>query len=205
MTPFDDQLQKMTDEAADITDSADSRFFDKLESSLGKELCTSQFSTKVAVQFLKATICDDGNSSKFQRVIGYVLDIVNNVNPRKPDQNKSPHTSGQSGCPNIIRGLRANPVWDTSEFPWIKAFEAAGPAICAELIALRGLNSFQPYRSPIGSSARTSSDSMNRTNADHLGAFATTCGDWNVCYLHLHGVDIGDNLAKCPITAAAIE
>lgn len=194
----------MADGTATAIAASDLKFFEKLESSLGKELCISQFSSKVAVQFLKARICDNSDSTRFQRVIGYVLDILNGTSHRKFDQNVT-HVGGQSGCPNIIRGLRANPVWDTSLFPWIKAFEAAGPAICAELIALRGFNSFQPYRSPVGTSARTSSDSSNRTNADHLGALATTRGDWNVCYLNLHGVDIGDNLAKCPITAAAIE
>lgn len=192
----------MSDRSCPTVTIADSNFFEKLENSLSKELCISQFSSKVAVQFLKTRICDDSNSSSFQRIIGFMLDIVNDVNHRRSGQS---HIGGQSGCPNIIRGLRACPIWDTSLFPWIMALEIAAPAICSELMALRGLNSFQPYRSPLGSSAKISSDCENRTHADHLGEFATTSGDWNVCYLHLHGVDIGDNLAKCPVTAAAIE
>ena len=78
--------------------------------------------------------------------------------------------------------------------------------ICLELMALRGQNSFQPYRSPISPIAVASSSSHRPDKlADSLGALGTTTGDWNVCYLHLHGLDIGDSLLKCPITAAAIE
>ena len=37
-----------------------------------------------------------------------------------------------------------------------------------------------------------------------MGALATDRGDWNVCYLQLHGINFEDNLTKCPQTAAAI-
>ncbi len=39
---------------------------------------------------------------------------------------------------------------------------------------------------------------------DHLGSFATDKGDWNVCYLHLHGLNFQHNLNMCPVTAEVV-
>eukprot|EP00596_Hydrurales_sp_CCMP1899_P008662 CAMPEP_0119053306 /NCGR_PEP_ID=MMETSP1177-20130426/74348_1 /TAXON_ID=2985 /ORGANISM="Ochromonas sp, Strain CCMP1899" /LENGTH=365 /DNA_ID=CAMNT_0007033229 /DNA_START=291 /DNA_END=1391 /DNA_ORIENTATION=- len=130
------------------------------------------------------------------RVVGYTLDVVNDRRQKDKFIVGSPH-DWQRGCPNIIRGLRAFPFWDTDEFPWIKKLEAACSGICSELLDLKGQQSFQPYRSPITSTSSS-------TSTDSLGNLATSSGDWNVCYLQLHGIDIGDNLEKCPVTAAAL-
>jgi aspartyl/asparaginyl beta-hydroxylase (cupin superfamily) len=87
---------------------------------------------------------------------------------------------------------------------------------------------FQHYRSPKSSTDISSTDSFTdgRQTSDHLGAIATSkgcqlikhityrhsdqatlfekSGDWNVCYLHLHGVDFARNLEACPVTSEAI-
>jgi aspartate beta-hydroxylase len=39
------------------------------------------------------------------------------------EQNMARQQQWQKGCPNLIPGLRASPVWDTSEFPWIRDLE----------------------------------------------------------------------------------
>ena len=39
---------------------------------------------------------------------------------------------------------------------------------------------------------------------DELGQLATASGAWNVAYLHLHGLDFADTLARCPVTASLI-
>ena len=88
-----------------------------------------------------------------------------------------------------------------------------------------GQSAFQPYRAPskatasavaadnddcqsslIGSKQPSSSSSSSSSPLaeDALGALATDRGDWNVCYLQLHGINFEDNFTKCPQTAAAI-
>ena len=49
-----------------------------------------------------------------------------------------PSHLGQKGCPNIIPGLKAIPVWDNSEFPWINKLESCYPQIKQEFMRLRG-------------------------------------------------------------------
>ena len=110
----------------------------------------------------------------------------------------------QEGCPNIVRGLRAHPIWNTDEFPWIKALEALYPVIALELDGLQGKSAFQPYRAPRKSGTSGDGEAIV-FEEDSLGSFATDCGNWNVCYLQLHGIDFEDNLAKCPQTLAAIQ
>ncbi len=114
-----------------------------------------------------------------------------------------------------MRGLRADPVWDTDQFPWVKALEAACPAVAKELLDLKGKSAFQPYRAPRRADPSTSdqkgvladpstSDQTGVLAEDALGSLATDSGHWNVCYLQLHGMDFDDNQAKCPLTLAAI-
>ena len=49
----------------------------------------------------------------------------------------APPSPWQAGCPEILEGLRARPIWDASELPWLKPFEENAPAIRDELLALR--------------------------------------------------------------------
>ena len=191
---------------ANTTPSND-KLFDKLDGAFRVKLCLSKFSSRIAVEFLRSRLCLHDGPIRLKRVLGYVLDVLNNLN-QKMVLPKGIYTDWQSGCPNIIRGLRAYPIWDTSEFPWIRVLEEASAGICLELMGLRGQKSFQPYRSPISEAATelpSSIENKHHEIVDSLGALGTTTGDWNVCYLHLHGLDVGNSLQKCPITAAVIE
>lgn len=186
----------------------DSIFLEKIECAFMTELCLSPFSSRMAVQFLKSRLSQEGASITFKRVIGFILDIVNKTS-HKNEKIIDSSINWQSGCPNVIKDLRACPLWNTAEFPWIKNLEEASSSICTELVGLRGLHSFQPYRAPVVVSAPSSSSQPPNINdavaSDSLGALATTSGEWNVCYLHLHDIDVGDTLKRCPLTAAAIE
>jgi hypothetical protein len=190
------------------SNNQDSMFLEKIERAFITELCLSPFSSRMAVQFLRSRLSQEGASTTFKRVIGYVLDILNNTSHKKGKFTDS-SINWQSGCPNVIRDLSSRPFWDTVEFPWVKYLEEASPSITVELMGLRGLHSFQPYRAPVvGSAPLSSSQPLKCTDtvaSDSLGALATTSGEWNVCYLHLHDIDVGDTLMRCPVTAAAIE
>ena len=184
--------------------AADSNFFIRIETAFRTELCLSPFSSKIAVQYLRSRLSDESVSADFSRVTSYVIDMVNKQSVRS----HATSYAGQIGCPNIIKGLRAIPIWDTRELPWVRMLEAAGPAIGIELMALRGLSFFQPYRAPILNVPPTSSTNPKSEKStigfDSLGSLATSTGDWNVCYLHLHGENFSDCLERCPATAAAI-
>jgi hypothetical protein len=188
-------LETADDEETELSE-AEEKLYSKIENAFKTKLCLSSFATTIAVHFLRSRLCREGGQENLSRVVGYTLDVVND----KSNRNKiitGSSVDWQKGCPNIIRGLRASPFWDTGEFPWIKNLEAACSGICSELLDLKGHHSFQPYRSPISSTSSSAS-------TDSLGNLATSSGDWNVCYLQLHGVDVGNNLEKCPITAAAL-
>lgn len=112
-------------------------------------------------------------------------------------------------------GLASKPFWyagDAAELEadprlaWISEFEASFEDIRDEVLALRRLaldegssGGFQQYRAPSWSSSTTPSADGSSATLGH------DRGDWNVYYLHLHSADFGDNLARCPRTAAAID
>lgn len=102
--------------------------------------------------------------------------------------------------PEILHGLRASPFWNADEIPWAAYMQDAFETIRTEFMAAKKstrINPFQPYRSPKSPGSTKQSDL--------LGEFATDTGDWNVCYLHLHGIDFDDNLEIFPNTSQAIK
>ena len=82
----------------------------------------------------------------------------------------------QSGCPELLEGLRAKPVWwrgaaedgaaPPDELKWLRDVEKAVPKIRAELLALRNSDDahFQPYRSPGEGDA--SADALGKKSTD---------------------------------------
>ncbi|KAG7399243.1 hypothetical protein PHYBOEH_009282 [Phytophthora boehmeriae] len=122
--------------------------------------------------------------------------IVLQINHRRIPEDCS---SWQVGCPELIPSLRATPVWDCSEFPWVRALEENFAVIKQELLALKGSgkSGFQPYRAPSWASDISAKDG--------LGSVGHDAGDWNVLYLFLHNVDFRSNRELCPKTAAIIE
>ncbi len=83
-----------------------------------------------------------------------------------------PQRNWQAGCPNIIPGLHAQPIWNPSDmdiFPWVPELEALAEDIRQELISLRGKEAFQPYRSPPPISQKRVSSTV--------GTSSKTCAD----------------------------
>ncbi|KAF4322824.1 hypothetical protein BBO99_00003821 [Phytophthora kernoviae] len=122
--------------------------------------------------------------------------IVMQLNHRRIPEDCSPW---QVGCPEVIPLLRATPVWDCREFPWVQTLEKNFADIKAELLALKDniKSGFQQYRAPSWASGITMKDG--------LGSIGHDAGDWNVLYLFLHNVDFRANRELCPKTAAIIE
>lgn len=110
----------------------------------------SRFSEEMAWRWLRKSLgaaegvnCNDikGND-ELERVRKWVLLQLNHV--RLP----ADVSRWQVGCPEVIPGLRATPLWNNDAFPWIKHLEAAYPVIKSELLSLKGKRGFQPYRAP---------------------------------------------------------
>lgn len=145
----------------------------------------SAFSSKMALGFLQVKMASA--PEKMSRVMGYLMARLNGKKIPPPD-------ALQAGCPGIIPGLRAQPFWDTSEFPWVRQLEEAFPTILQEFLDLQSKGPhFQPYRAPVNCS--------KKERIDELGQYATDRGDWNVCYLFLHDMDCFESNRKaCPET-----
>ena len=164
------------------------------------------------------------------RVLSYLLDEINQ-HKQHSYKIKDGSIDWQYGCPERIRGLRARPVWPAGECPFAMLLQQAFPLIKAEFLTARkthsasiGARLFQPYRSPSATSLHgspathgisldmlaqaertTHTDPGRRLKgSDEFGDFATDAGDWNVCYLQLHGIDFTDNLLAFPQTAEVI-
>ena len=114
-----------------------------------------------------------------------------------------PQSPWQSGCPEIIGGLRAMPVWTTADLGdnnFLKPFEDNFAAIRDELLALRSQRGFQPLKLPTWASKKNTIASP-----DGSGSVSHDAGDWNVFYLHLHEVQFPENLERCPVTTRLLE
>lgn len=121
-----------SEETEKILDS-DQKLFEKIELMFQRELCLTKFSSHIAIHYLQSRISRENGPMEFKRVMGYLFQILNNNKQNHCDVIDSSIDGSnlwQSGCPNVIRGLRASPFWNTNEFPWIKNLEAAGPDIC---------------------------------------------------------------------------
>lgn len=189
----------------------DERFFSRLSAAMSAFGLTP-FSGSVAIGYLRAQLAKDAGAETCARVMAFLL---NRLNRKHHLAHRSLVHPGQMGCPNILPGLRAQPIWGKGgpgsllreAFPWVALFEDNVDIIRREFLALRGSSAFQPYRSPAPSFSSPSSSSpadAPPNASDSLGQLATDRGAWNVAYLHLHGLDFADNLALCPRTAALL-
>ena len=118
----------------------------------------------------------------------------------------------------VLKGLRAHPIWSEEDSPWRLLLENSFEEIRSELLVFqRSDNSsnhrsckpasmiFQPYRAPKSSSSSSFSSSSSATSAaDSRGSLATDRGQWDVCYLRLHGMDFAENEALFPKTMHVI-
>ncbi|KAL3673939.1 hypothetical protein V7S43_001626 [Phytophthora oleae] len=153
----------------------------------------STFSERIALQWIQRFLGSDDDCDAFRRLRKW---IVLQLNHRRIPEDCS---KWQLGCPELIPMLRATPVWDCREFPWVQMLESNFKVIKEELLALksRPKSGFQPYRAPSWASDINAKDG--------LGSAAHDAGDWNVLYLFLHNVDFQVNRDLCPRTAAIIE
>ncbi len=152
------------------------------------EYCLSRLAKAAARKWVRQLA--DPSNEQLERLRLWLLMRVNG-RLRAP-----PLSQWQSGCPEILEGLRAQPVWDTSEAPWLRPFEENADAIRRELLALRTQRGFQPLKIPTWASKTNSIASP-----DGSGSISHDAGDWNVFYLFLHEVRFPDNLERCPVTA----
>mmetsp|Transcript_16257 Transcript_16257/g.24491 ORF Transcript_16257/g.24491 Transcript_16257/m.24491 type:complete len:369 (-) Transcript_16257:108-1214(-) len=162
----------------------------KLVEDLFRSEGASPFSSKIAIGFLQVKLAQC--PERMDRVVSYLLSRLNSCSLR------TCHPL-QAGCPDIIPGLRSIPFWKTSDFDWVQRLENAYPDILQEFLDMKNKgNLFQPYRAPVSGRA-------NKTFDAH-GELATDKGDWNVCYLYLHGMNdfFEKNRECCPITSQII-
>lgn len=109
----------------------------------------------------------------------------------------APVSSWQSGCPEILGGLRATPVWPADTFACLQPFVKHAGEITKELLALREaqLSGFQPLKIPNWATKH------KVTSPDGAGSLSHDAGDWNVFYLALHEVPFEANCGRCPTTS----
>jgi len=161
------------------------RVWGKLDAIL-QSYCLSDFGMVIAKRWLRRIA--DPSLSEFGRLRPWVLMLLNG-------RLRAPPTSAwQSGCPELLPNLTAQPVWDRALFPWLANIEASSELIARELLALRGQQGFQPLRIPTWAS-KNAVDST-----DGHGQLSHDAGDWNVFYLSLHEVAFERNRALCPRT-----
>jgi aspartate beta-hydroxylase len=74
-----------------------------------------------------------------------------------------PTNRWQAGCPDIIPGLRARPLWSVTDqgFDWLQELERNYDVIKNELLELRGASGFQPYRQPTWSTKLAAKDEVH--------------------------------------------
>ncbi|CEM11600.1 unnamed protein product [Vitrella brassicaformis CCMP3155] len=140
----------------------------------------------------------DGRNDKCERARAWLLQ---KMGIRRP---VDPHPS-QRGCPEIIPQLTPRPVWPADMFPFISQLEALHPVIKEELLALRGRQTFQPYRGPIRQRAGNDAASSSSEGDGVPGQASHEGGDWNVLYLLLHNQPFPENVALCPRTVEFIQ
>lgn len=130
----------------------------------------------------------------------------------KTKTERSPYpedTKDRDGCPQIIPHLRAKPRWSIEDFPWISDLQKAFPQIRQEFLDLRqrDIDSKGGFQKYYAATSSVSKDPLtSSSSASHCPTGSNTgTGDWNVCYLFLHGVDFSENTSKCPITIQTIK
>lgn len=91
----------------------------------------------------------------------------------------------QRGCPDIVPGLTQKPWWEREDFEWVAKLEEQKDVITEELMNLRKVGGFQPYRGPTWAG--------KVKPEDEIGSKSNDSGDWNVYYLYLHDLKFDEN------------
>jgi aspartate beta-hydroxylase len=148
---------------------------------------------KIAMVAARKWVREMGDPSKteLRRLRDWLLAKVNGRD------RVAPASSWQSGCPEILAGLRAMPVWPAEAFACLQPFVDHAGEITKELLSLREaqLSGFQPLKVPNWATKQRVS------SPDGAGSLSHDAGDWNVFYLALHEVPFEANCARCPTTS----
>jgi len=155
------------------------------------EFCLTRLGTAAAKKWVRM-MADPANQD-LARLRSWMLMRVNG------HLRVAPSSPWQAGCPEILDGLRGQPVWDSSTLAFLRPFEEQVEAIRAELLALRSSKGFQPLKIPNWASKNTVA------SPDGAGSVSHDKGDWNVFYLFLHEVQFPENCELCPITAKLLK
>ncbi|CAM9536759.1 unnamed protein product [Scytosiphon promiscuus] len=160
----------------------------------------------VALSWIQSIGSD--TTGDFARARGWLVDRLNAFGSSRMRATSSPSRTGisqwQTGCPEIIPGLRSKAFWSAEEFkePWVAELEEGFRDAREELLTLRGRGGFQPYRAPRGRSIGRGALAAK----DGVGSHCHKGGDWNVFYLFLHdAVDFSKNRSMCPKTVSLVE
>jgi aspartate beta-hydroxylase len=151
-----------------------------------------------------------GEGTKLQRVIGYLLSLIQHSVPHEEE-----YYSSRKGCPQLIPELHATPFWDTTAFSWVAELESHVGELQREFLTIREAQNIQAPALDIetnggDSSNNNRSDPTSSVGFQHYRAPASEVevvqsGHWNVCYLMLHGMDFSLNASHCPITMKLIQ
>jgi aspartate beta-hydroxylase len=104
----------------------------------------------------------DPSNKHLARVRDWMLLRINSKTRAKPTNR------WQAGCPDIMPGLRAQPLWSLSDpgFEWLAELERNYDVIKNELLELRGASGFQPYRQPTWSTKLAAKDEVRQTTVN---------------------------------------
>ena len=180
-----------SDEEEDEHDEKNDAVWTKVEGVLAEYGLTS-LGMAAAKKWVR--LMGDPKNEELARIRQWLLMRVNG-RTRAP-----PPTTWQAGCPEIFAGLRAKPVWDRADCPWVKPFEENFAAIRDELLALRAQRGFQPLKLPSWTSKKNTLPSP-----DGSGSVSHDSGNWNVFYLYLHEVQFPENISRCPVTVGLLK
>lgn len=156
-----------------------------------REFCLSPLAMVAARKWVRE-MADPKNTS-LERLRDWLLLRINGR------ERATPLSTWQSGCPEILSGLRAQPVWDGAALEWLRPFEENASVIREELLALRNGRGFQPLKIPNWASQN------QLASPDGAGSLSHDAGDWNVFYLYLHEVPFEENCAHCPVTSSLLK
>jgi len=182
-----------SDEEEAIRDPAEEALWKRIEAVLAEYTLN-----KIAKVAARKWVREMGDPAKpeLRRLRDWLLAKVNGHNRVKP------LSAWQSGCPEILGGLRAQPVWPADTFECLRPFVEHADEIGKELLALREAqrSGFQPLKIP-----NWATKTQKVASPDGAGSLSHDAGDWNVFYLLLHEVDFKANRERCPTTARLLE
>lgn len=173
-----------------------------------KSMGLSSFSAVMAQRFVGKVLEDPTQAAEFHSVAQWLRGELSRA--AQGGALPAPASPWQSGCPERIPGLAAKAVWCLSDVPALEtwATEVLAPALPAIQAELQGLREekegtaataagFQEYRAPAWADKASAGQAAPQS--------ATSAGQWNVFYLHLHDVDMGGNRERCPTVTQVLQ